>query len=137
MLFVIFLGILAIGITMLVLYCNDKLWSSGWEVVGVLLVTIGVLTVVGSCIAFGVMYLGVEGYVDQCEQRYESLTYQYENNIYDNDNDLGKKELLNQIQEWNEDLAWHRATQKDFWIGIFIPNVYDQFEFIKLEENYA
>ena len=52
--------------------------------------------------------------------------------MYDNDNEIGKKELMNQIQEWNEDLAWYKANQKDFWIGIFIPNVFDQFEFINL-----
>lgn len=73
-----------------------------------------------------------DGNAESSKARYESLVYQYENNMYDNDNDIGKKQLMNQIQHWNEDLAFGKEMQRDFWIGIFIPNVFDQFEFIEL-----
>ena len=79
--------------------------------------------------------VGVDGYIASNMVRYDSLVYQYENNIYDNDNDLGKRELIADIQDWNEDLAAYRVNQKDFWIGVYIPNIYDQFEFIELEVN--
>ena len=75
----------------------------------------------------------VDAYVAENQMRYEMLVYQYENNIYDNDNDLGKRDLMEDIQEWNEDLAYYREAQDDFWVGIFHPNVYDQFEFIELK----
>lgn len=75
----------------------------------------------------------VDAYVSENQMRYEMLVYQYENDIYDNDNDLGKRDLMEDIQEWNEDLAYHREAQDDFWVGIFHPNVYDQFEFIELK----
>lgn len=75
----------------------------------------------------------VDAYVAENQMRYEMLVYQYENDIYDNDNDLGKRDLMEDIQEWNEDLAYYREAQDDFWVGIFYPNVYDQFEFIKLK----
>lgn len=75
----------------------------------------------------------VDAYVAENQMRYEMLVYQYENNLYDNDNDLGKRYLMEDIQEWNEDLAYYRETQDDFWVGIFHPNVYDQFEFIELK----
>lgn len=75
----------------------------------------------------------VDAYVSENQMRYEMLVYQYENDIYDNDNDLGKRDLMEDIQEWNEDLAYHREAQDDFWVGIFYPNVYDQFEFIELK----
>ena len=32
-----------------------------------------------------------------------------------------------------EDLSANQKNQRDFWIGIYIPNIYDQFEFIELK----
>ena len=76
-------------------------------------------------------HIGVEANVAANEQIYASLVYQYENDVYDNDDDvIGKKQLYDQIQEWNKDLAQYKAKEKDFWLGIFYPNVFDQFEFI-------
>ena len=90
-------------------------------------------------IAFVVMLIvvivnnvGVEASIEANKQRYESLIYQAENNLYENDNDLGKKELVNQIQEWNEDLAEGKALQDDFWLGIFYADIYDEFDFIPM-----
>lgn len=76
--------------------------------------------------------VGVEAKIEANKQRYDSLVYQAENNLYENDNDLGKKELVNQIQEWNEDLAKGKALQNDFWVGIFYADIYDEFDFIPM-----
>lgn len=74
-----------------------------------------------------------EATVAYWQQRYDAIVYQLENNLYDNDNDVGKKELYNQIQEWNEELAANKVMQDNIWVGMFYPDVFDDFEFIPLE----
>lgn len=76
--------------------------------------------------------VGVEAKIEANKQRYDSLVYQAENNFYENDNDLGKKDLVNQIQEWNEDLAEGKVLQDDFWVGILYADIYDEFDFIPM-----
>lgn len=101
---------------------------------------IGVITLLLSGLLSAIMITsalinnaGARGSIGAYKERYESLMYQLENNLYDNDNDLGKKELYNQIQEWNEDLARGKAMQNDFWFGVFYPDIYDCFEFIDID----
>lgn len=73
--------------------------------------------------------IGVIGEVASMTERYESLKYQAENNLYDNDNDIGKKELVSEIQNWNEELAKGKTLCKNFWVGIFYPKIlYQDFE---------
>lgn len=69
------------------------------------------------------------------EQIRSSLVYQLENDIYENDNDLGKKNLYDQIQNYNSNLAYYKGVQDDFWLGIFYPDIYDQFEFIEYSKS--
>ena len=94
---------------------------------------IGFIVAIIMLIVIIVENTNVDAYVAENQMRYEMLVYQYENDIYDNDNDFGKRDLMEDIQEWNEDLAYYRKAQDDFWVGIFHPNVYDQFEFIELK----
>lgn len=101
---------------------------------------IGIITLLLSDLSSAIMITsalinnaGARGSIGAYKERYESLMYQLENNLYDNDNDLGKKELYNQIQEWNEDLARGKVMQNDFWFGVFYPDIYDYFEFIDID----
>lgn len=89
-----------------------------------------VVLIMGICIIEA--HIPAEARVEQYQMRYESLLYQYENDVYDGDDDVvGKRDLYTDIEYWNSDLAYRKRIQRDFWIGIFHPNIYDQFEFIE------
>lgn len=123
MLFFIFVAMLVVGV---ILAYYD------YENSGIALTILGSFGVLISVLVLAINFIGVDGYIARMNTRYDMLTYQYENDVYDNNNDLGKRELIVDIQEWNEDLSARRERQDDFWIGIYIPNIYDQFEYIQL-----
>lgn len=77
--------------------------------------------------------VGSDAKIAKYQARYDSLVYQYENDIYDNDNDLAKRDLMEDIEAWNTDIAYYKQIQKNFWVGIFYPNIYDYFDFIELQ----
>lgn len=128
MLFLIFLTLLIVGVGVMLTISDDYMPMSAGIFV------IGALGVICSVVILCVNYIGIDGDVERNRVRYDSLMYQYENYLYDNDNDVGKKELMSEIQSWNEDLVWYKTMQRNPWIGIYIPNVYDQFDFIELHE---
>ena len=111
--------------------------NGNWaEMIGLISIVVSILcafAVAIMIIVAAVNNIGTAGLIALNEQRYESLVYQLENNLYDNDNDLGKKELYNQIQSWNEDLANGKQMQRDIWVGMFYPNIYDDFTYIELK----
>lgn len=78
-------------------------------------------------------YIHVPSDIAGYQTIYDSLSYQVESNMYDNDNDIGKKELMDQVTEYNADVQKHKALQHNFWVGIFYPDIWDQFETIPLE----
>ena len=117
----------------IIMIAGFALFTYDLENLGIAISVIGIFGIIASVVVLAINYIGIDGYIARMNTRYETLVYQYENDIYDNDNDLGKRELMVDIQNWNEDLSSRRERQRDFWIGIYIPNIYDQFEYIELK----
>ena len=117
----------------IIIIAGFVLFTYDLENLGIAISAIGIFGIIASVVVLAINYIGIDGYIARMNTRYETLVYQYENDIYDNDNDLGKRELMVNIQNWNEDLSSRRERQRDFWIGIYIPNIYDQFEYIELK----
>ena len=133
MLFWIFVGIFVVALVgVIVCYYLDC--DVGVDLTAILTGIFGLAVVVSIAVMID-RYSHADADVAKYQQRYESLTYQYENDFYNNDNDVGKYELVSQIEYWNTDLAYRKTIQRDFWLGIYYPNIYDQFEFIKLDKE--
>jgi hypothetical protein len=137
MLFVLFVVLTIISIVAIVLGATSRYgtrlfkFADGLVYGGATLaILFGVATVIALFIVIDA-HTCIDGYVNKMNERRDIIVYQLENNVYENDNDIGKRELMVDIQEWNEDLAYKKVVQDDFWFGIFYPNIYDQFEFIR------
>lgn len=133
MLFWLFVIVMAVGILLLILDAHFLFDNNLAIDIGMPAAVMGFIAVLVSIVIIIFSNVGLDAKVERCNARYESLVYQYENDIYDNDNDLGKKELMDDVQEWNEDLSYRKKIQDDFWLGIYYPNIYDQFEKIELK----
>lgn len=132
MLFWLF-AIIAVVSFVLILISIWKNWD--WEDVFGFFMAISIFCVIASLCVIVSSYTGIDAEIEKYNIRYEMLVYQYDNDFYNNDNEVGKYELVKSIQEWNEDLAYKKRIQRNFWIGIYYPNIYDQFEFISLERG--
>ena len=108
MLFLIFVVILIVGL----IWHKKEKWD---EIRGIVTSAIGIAAIVISIAIMAFNYIPTDAYVDAMNTRYDTLVYQYENKIYENDNDLGKRELMTDIQSWNEDLAYKQKIQDNTW----------------------
>lgn len=133
MLFWIFVILLVVGTIVTVITDAGIYHEVLYGVFGVVPLFFGIFgfIVTGFILIFN--HAGKNGEIAYWEAKREMLVYQLENDIYENDNDLGKRDLMEDIVEYNTSLARKQANQDDFWIGIFVPDIYDQFEFIELE----
>lgn len=101
---------------------------------GVFLGVISALVLIFSLVAFCINYTGINGDIAEYKEHYNTLVFEVENNLYKDDvTTVSRHELVKEVQKWNCDLAKRKENQRDFWIGIYIPNIYDDFEFIPLD----
>lgn len=107
-----------------------------WDVIGSISTALAVLFFIISAV-LGVIAIsasvGSESYLASMQEKRNALVYQLENNLYDNDNDLGKKELYSEITEYNCDVAKGKIMQDNIWVCNLYSDVYDDLELIEFD----
>lgn len=105
------------------------------------------ITIVGSSfiiILFGVffiidtaeiikIYSEADATVKTYQQKYDNIIYQLESDMY-KENNIGLRDLMVEVESWNENVIEKKELVNDFWFGIYYPDVYEQFEPINLSE---
>ena len=130
MLFILFISVALIVSIILAIY------SERWSVAEFIFQIIGGISGTAFVISFLIlliMYSTASGDTAKNIQCYESLVYQVETAMFENDNDIAKKELVNQIQDWNEGFEYNRVMRNNVWFGIFFPDIYENCAYIPLE----
>lgn len=132
MLFWIFVIGLLVGIGLIILggnSCNNE-WIS---YIGACFVVIFVICLTASLIIILIDHADADAKVAEYQERHKALVFKLETEAARDELGLLNKEIIDEIQEWNEDIVYHQKAQDSFWIGIYYPNVYDQFEIIELK----
>ena len=80
------------------------------------------------------MYIGIDARVEQLKENYKAITYKVESGACRDEFGLLNKEVIDEIQSWNKSVIYNQKMQNDFWVGIFYPDVYDQFKTIDYEK---
>lgn len=98
------------------------------EVLGTITITLAVIILIIGVI-LGFVYMFAEAERAELLVEREVLQWEIDQGLYTNDDDVvGHKELFNNIREWNKELAYNKKCERNFWIGIFVPNIYSDIE---------
>ena len=125
-------------ISVLVLIISLNKFSNLWDAINFISIALAVLFFIISAV-LGVIAIsasvGSESYLASMQEKRNALVYQLENDLYDNDNDLGKKELYSEITEYNCDVAKGKIMQDNIWVYNLYSDVYDDLELIEFDEE--
>ena len=132
----IFIAITIISAIISIISFNK--FSNFWDVTSFISIALSVLFFIISAV-LGVIAIsasvGSESYLASMQEKRNALVYQLENDLYDNDNDLGKKELYSEIAEYNCDVAKGKIMQDNIWVYNLYSDVYDDLELIEFDEE--
>lgn len=125
MLFWIFVILVIIGLVIIKTDCIDYL--------GECFAVIGGIAAVVSLIIMILEYTTIDSYLEANREIYKAIAYKAESDVCKDEFGLLSKDVLDEIQDWNKDMRFYQKAQHDFWIGIYIPNVFDEFQTIDYE----
>ena len=125
-------------ISVIALIISFNKFSNLWDVITSISIVLTVLFFIISAV-LGVIAIsasvGSESYLASMQEKRNVLVYQLENDLYDNDNDIRKKELYSEIIEYNCDVAKGKIMQDNIWVYNLYPDVYDDLELIEFDEE--
>lgn len=131
---IIIIAAITLGIGIAIVWIAEKDWDKDGEyIAGAIITTTGGVVFFISLLVLMIVHIDKPGTIEEMKTEYASLTYQYDNDLYENDNDVGKKELMKEIQEWNTKIARYKRQYKSPWIGWFVPDEFANFDFIELK----
>ena len=130
---------IAIAIISVILFAMSfNKFRDFWDVINFISLALAILFGASSAILGAIAVsanVESESYLASMQEKRNALVYQLENDLYDNDNDLGKKELYSEITEYNCDVAEGKIMQDNIWVYNLYADVYDELELIEFPEQ--
>ena len=128
MLFWLFIILFVVGIILYKVFEFEFLGDFGYfiSIISGLAVIISLFIIIGE-------YTTMDSYLEKTREQYKAITYKIESDSCRDEFGLLNKEVIDEIQEWNKDVRFYQNIQDNFWLGIYYPNVFDEFETIEYE----
>ena len=138
---VVFVFLIGLYLILFSIYGREKSGDSKFaywayykgDYVGVLTCIISGIIIFIMCFILVYQYTGSNARMKRDMETYLSLRYKIEMEYYKGEYTTQTKDIVDEVQEWNEYVAYYKGIQKDFWIGIFYPNIYDKIDRIPLK----
>ena len=105
---ILWISIFVTVICLVIFIISSNKYDGAWDAINAISLVFAINAFVLSMGLGGVSIIaraGADAYLASMQEKRSALVYQLENDIYDNDNDLGKKELYSEITEYNCDVA--------------------------------
>ena len=135
---VLWISIFVMVICLAIFIISSNKYDGAWDAISAISLVLAITAFVLSIGLGGVSIIaraGADAYLASMQEKRSALVYQLENDIYDNDNDLGKKELYSEITEYNCDVAEGKIKQNNIWVYNLYCNVYDELDLIEFPEK--
>ena len=114
-------------------HSSDWIIRENTSLIGLGFAIISGLVVMCMLALIGCSHSNVEANLEKNRETYTALIYKMESTTCRDEFGFLSKEVIDEVQEWNKDVRFYQSAQTDFWVGIFYPNAYDEFETIDYE----
>lgn len=135
---ILWISIFVTVVCLVIFIISSNKYDGAWDAICVISLVFSIIAFASSTVLGGISIIartGADAYLASMQEKRNALVYQLENDIYDNDNDLGKKELYSEITEYNCDVAEGKIKQNNIWVRNLYCNVYDELELIEFPEQ--
>ena len=106
------------------------MWQADCEGAAICMIFVAIIIICSSAVIL------VDNYYDATPANIEKYKTTYNSIIEQVNQDfdgVAKQQVMARAAQWNADLTYRKNITKDFWVGSFYPNIYDQFELIEME----
>jgi len=124
------IGLFLVGVLLFnVGYRFKRLRRARLDEVGAGMTVIFGFIMILALIDMAITYIGVDAEIAKKQQHRDFLIAQYKTGVYDS-SVYSQYNLLQKIDEWNCNLAEKQKLTHDYWVGIFVPDYYDNLDYI-------
>lgn len=105
--------------------------------IGGIFITITVILLIAAAImllALPIAYACSVSTGNELQEEYNTLVYQVEHLYFTNEigDTVGSKEVMDAVAAYNARIRTKQHWEKNFWVGIFVPNIYSDKPLIEL-----